>query len=67
MGEWCSQDLAADLTEWDIIRSHSHPDSMGVGSSSLPFEVKRYRLTVWVFENLAQDLLNWCVSLNAPT
>lgn len=30
------------------------------------FEVKRCHLTVWVFENLAQDLLNWCVSLNAP-
>ena len=67
VGECCSRDLAADLTEWDITRSHSHPDSVGVRSGSLTFEVKRCRLTVWVFENLAQDLLNWYVSLNAPT
>ena len=61
------QDLAADLTEWDIIRSHSLLNPWESEVALYLFEVKRCHLTVWVFENLAQGLLNWCVSPNAPT
>ena len=43
------------------------PESMESEVALYLFEVKRCHLTVWVFENLAQDLLNWCVSPNAPT
>lgn len=47
--------------------SQGHTVSLLCGQVALYlFEVKLCHLRVWVSENLAQHLLNWCVSLNAP-